>query len=644
MKKKLFSLFTFILLITAAFIVPVQAKSADIVLRSFDPQDNYDCFMEYSCSAGDDISYILEDFSGLRVNACTNNPFSASVDTVYFLQIDWYMEGQPQTDTEYDNIHFTIDSTPGRYEITGKVIIPEGFQLAAGLQPPTVRVFINILAADEKREITNLNASSSLSEILHPEIAYKDDENYIENLYSSNCKKWIGLTSDLTQYALLDLNWDFSSVDISREGTYEARLTLSVNKEFEDMFYLSDENACYTKTIYVSDSESWKFYVTTISSDSISAELSRTPAVWHDLEVYCLESDMALDQNDIRYSEFSLCDDPEFIKLTPGHISFSRSGLSLNKYYYFFFQAEGEYSNIICILDDGTDVEISAMGGNRDGGDSTETPDTPEIDQEAPPASDAEDILQPQPDADPAPPAGQPNTSDSGDRPVPETHPSSENEEQPDEDEEQTVSPDKTASPSSIVRSDTASSKIERAESGSASPSERTGRGITEISGTRLSYLYQVYGDYIPFSSENVTVKIPSSFLKSLHIKTSDILTVEVQESDSLAFRLRVLLNGREIFPDSVMKVTVRISGSQTPDILFLDGKETDIEITEINGYASFEIQSSGFYELKYQDSSPTKGPAKEKAVPTALLLVSAAVVLSVYFLHSKRKQVKNKK
>lgn len=79
------------------------------------------------------------------------------------------------------------------------------------------------------------------------------------------------------------------------------------------------------------------------------------------------------------------------------------------------------------------------------------------------------------------------------------------------------------------------------------------------------------------------------------------------------------------------------------PDTLFFEGKETDIEITEVNGYASFEIQTSGFYELKYQDDPSLKCPKKRKAVPAVILLVSAIVILSVYFLHSKRKQVKNR-
>ena len=86
MKKKYFSLLAYILFLTVVSINPVQAEPADIVLYSFDPQDDYDCFMEYSCYAGEDMSYIAEELSNLKVNACTKNPFSASPDTVYYLQ------------------------------------------------------------------------------------------------------------------------------------------------------------------------------------------------------------------------------------------------------------------------------------------------------------------------------------------------------------------------------------------------------------------------------------------------------------------------------------------------------------------------------------------------------------------------------
>ena len=668
MKKKYFSLLAYILFLTVVSINPVQAEPADIVLYSFDPQDDYDCFMEYSCYAGEDMSYIAEELSNLKVNACTKNPFSASPDTVYYLQADWSIEGQAQTDTEYDNIHFTLSSTPGRYEITGKVIIPRGFRLAEDLQPPTVRLYINVLAEEEKKEITNLNISSNLTEILHPEIVYKDNENYMDDLSSSFYSDWIGTTSDLSQFALLDINWDFSSVDISHEGTYEARLTLSINEEFENRFYIADENACYTKTIYVSDAESWNFYVTIISPEFFSAELSRTPAVWYDLEVYCLQSEKPLDKNAVRYSEFSLCDTPEFIRLTPGYISFKRSQLDLNTYYYFFFKAEGEYSNVICILDNGTNQVFSTMEGNRDGGDSAERPDTPEINQPVPDPPDTENLPQSQPDTD-IPPQSQPDT-DGTPQPQPDTdtppqpQPDTGTPPQPDTDipipdrqtdtsgSEDGTEPDDSSSNGSKVQpvkdkrapaDRMAESKSTQQNTSSDSPSEKAGKGITGISGTRLSYLYQEYGDYIPFSAQNITVKIPSSFLKGLDMKDSDILTVDIQKSDDLSFRLRILVNSREVFPHTDMKVTVRIGSSQMPDTLFFEGKETDIEITEVNGYASFEIQTSGFYELKYQDDPSLKCPKKRKAVPAVILLVSAIVILSVYFLHSKRKQVKNR-
>lgn len=172
-------------------------------------------------------------------------------------------------------------------------------------------------------------------------------------------------------------------------------------------------------------------------------------------------------------------------------------------------------------------------------------------------------------------------------------------------------------------------------------PEEKVKKGLTEISGTRLSYLYKTYGDYIPFTGENITIKIPSSFLKKLDLKDSDLLAVQITRSDKLSFRLRILVNNIEVFPDSSMKVTVPISGHTLPDTLYLDGKKTDIGITEINGYASFEIQASGFYELKYEDESAQRNPVKRKVVPAALLLISAAALPTVYILLSKRKRVK---
>ena len=123
MREKIPAIFTFILLLTAVLVVPVQAESTDIILGSFDPNENYESYMEFSAFSGEDeyISDIIEDLSNLTVTACTENKFILSADKVFFLRMDWYIEGQPQTESEYDNIHFSIDNNiPGRYELIGK--------------------------------------------------------------------------------------------------------------------------------------------------------------------------------------------------------------------------------------------------------------------------------------------------------------------------------------------------------------------------------------------------------------------------------------------------------------------------------------------------------------------------------------------
>lgn len=651
MRKKLLALLTFMFLTAIMHMIPVQAGSADITLRSFSPEDDYENFMECSVFSGDDLSAVMESVSKMTVTACSEDPFILSSDKIFFLQMDWYADGQPQTESAYHNIHFSIDTNvPGRYELTGKIMVPDGFRLAEGLQIPTVHVTINILPTDEKREIVNLDAVTPLSSLLNPEIVYKDDENYISDLQSSAYSQWLGLTSDLTQAAVLDINWNFSSVDISREGSYPVTLTLTINEEYEDCYYIADENTRYTKTIYVVHRENWNFFITTVFPDFFVADLSRTPAIWNDLEVYYLVSETPLAEDSITYDPFIPCDTPGFVSLVPGSIRINRSQLHLNKYYYFYFKAEGKYSsNIICILDDGTNVEYSSMEGNRDGGDSTETPDTPQISQPAPPVQNgsgtppAGEVPQQQPgDETPAdnvpsnPPAGttqeKPEDNTVEDEAVPDSDPQSADntetnpEESKDSPEENTLKDNRKTSGTS-----------------SALPSEKVEKGVTEISGSRLSYLYRIYGDYIPFTGENITIKIPASFLKDLDIRESDILTVEIKESDSLSFRLRILVNNKEISLESGIKATMRINGQPLPDTLYLGGQKTDIVITEINGYASFEIPSCGFYELKYRENAPQKSLPIRKSAPAALLLAAAAVVPAAYILRSKRKQVKNK-
>ena len=61
----------------------------------------------------------------------------------------------------------------------------------------------------------------------------------------------------------------------------------------------------------------------------------------------------------------------------------------------------------------------------------------------------------------------------------------------------------------------------------------------------------------------------------------------------------------------------MRINGQALPDTLYLDGQKTDIVITEINGYASFEIPSCGFYELKYRENAPQKSLPIRKSAPS---------------------------
>ena len=47
MREKIPAVFTFILLLTAVLVVPVQAESTDIILGSFDPNENYESYMEF---------------------------------------------------------------------------------------------------------------------------------------------------------------------------------------------------------------------------------------------------------------------------------------------------------------------------------------------------------------------------------------------------------------------------------------------------------------------------------------------------------------------------------------------------------------------------------------------------------------------
>ena len=71
MRDKIPAIFTFILLLTAVLVVPVQAESTDIILGSFDPNENYESYMEFSAFSGEDeyISDIIEDLSNLTVTA-----------------------------------------------------------------------------------------------------------------------------------------------------------------------------------------------------------------------------------------------------------------------------------------------------------------------------------------------------------------------------------------------------------------------------------------------------------------------------------------------------------------------------------------------------------------------------------------------
>ena len=110
MREKIPAIFTFILLLTAVLVVPVQAESTDIILGSFDPNENYESYIKFSAFFQGRRAVPLrryhEDLSNLTVTACTENKFILSADKVFFLLMDWYIEGQPQTESEYDNILF----------------------------------------------------------------------------------------------------------------------------------------------------------------------------------------------------------------------------------------------------------------------------------------------------------------------------------------------------------------------------------------------------------------------------------------------------------------------------------------------------------------------------------------------------------
>lgn len=653
MKSNIRFLFFSIALFIVLPALPVNAASGDTVIRSFDQEKDYNAYAVYTVFPEDDLTFVIENIANLSLYGCTEKTFTASADKCIELKSDWYIEGQDPAATDYSNIHFELHpDAPGRYELTGRLIFPEGYSPEENLELPVLHVIVNILAPGEKLEITNFNVTESIDLITAPEIVSLHDPNGLYLLFLPDM--WAGTTADNTQAALLDMTWDLSTVDIDQEGTYEVPLVLSVLPEFADRFYISDDNSHYTKTLHVADPKKWKFFVTLIYDDRLLIELSRIPNPWRNLELYLLESSTPLEDSALFYDAFSPCPDNGMYSVEMGSFSICRDFLEPNRYYYFYFKTEGEFSNIIGIMDDGTHMVYISTEGNRDGGDSTEPSDDPQVEQPAPPAA----VVPPGDTTSESPSEGTSQKSEtladgtkpstSSDEPSRRSDPADDipsSASDSSDNDTSTNPPSHNAAASGVPKNTHDNPTEESAVSSrntTSGQTEKVTAGRTEITGARLSYLYEIYGEYIPFSGSGITVKIPSAYLKSRNIGEEDILAVEITKDAPFAFRIRIFINDAEIIPDSPLQIMAALDGHPMPDTLYIDGKITDTKLTEANGYVCFEAAQTGYLELKSQiPSESSKSVFKRKTLFPAFLLIITVLLASCILLF-KNKRGKN--
>lgn len=357
-----------------------------------------------------------------------------------------------------------------------------------------------------------------------------------------------GLTADGNDAAGLALDEiDYSDLDINTPGTYTivVRLKLDDTDPYSAGFTISDE----TRTLYLS--------VTVYDPDKLTLTYSKTTQSFVEYLISPPGNDnltlwYAVTEPDTEPSEDEWTSDiPEgFCTYTEGNIRIYQTLLDTNKCYFLKVCRDGLTSNVIKLvpLTDNNSTG-DGMGGDRDGSDTDDgTLDKPLV--QTPP-------------------------SDSG-----------------------SSSSDSKSSSAGVQMSQSAAS-VRETESEPPAVYEHIDRNTLTISGSRLRMMLSPNADIIPFGWNGISLEMPASFIETLALSDTDMLSLTLTHEDKLAFSVFLTVSGTEIkeLPSSLIRIPAQMPEGKYS--LLRSGETIPVEVSYENNCAVFSIIQTGRYLLK---------------------------------------------
>lgn len=614
-----------------------EAGTAVTCIRSFYPKTNYENDKTYTIYAGDDLSFLPEYVSRFQYCGCTESPFILDASKCIFMYADWTLKHGPREKTDYSNIHFKIDNTsPGTYELIGKMILPEGCVFAEGLNVPEAHVFVHILEKTGKEEISFI-APWGFSLFTQSESVHAGDLSRKEDLLSLAEDGWTGVT--VTEKSVpLNLTWDMENVDFHTPGTYQAFLTLSVPDNLQSTYSLPEKLAHYTKTIIVTD-DNLQIYLRNIDDDYIYVNYSDCLPESAPITCCYLCSNVPLSESDLKKAEFLPCENSPFISATNVRFILTRNMLKQNTHYYFRIESGDIYSNTLHIANtDSLDASSPNLpdgnqNENRDGGDIVE-PGQPSVTQPGIPESAADSILK---NSSPQIHSRRRNSSSSHNSQNTEGIPTYDSTGSPDESLLTDSSGQSDGNPSfdngSIPESQTdtppeSETDTSQKQNNSSTEEKNVTETVTEDSSTlsagRISLMKQEYGDMLPFTHHGITAYIPASLF---HLEDDDTVTVEIKKTGRDTFSFCLSVNKKTIPLTEAVQIFYPSEGTAYTSV-YLEDTLTDITVSEQDGFASFYITENGTYRLALSDTEPISDFTEPASPIYPVILIPAAFLL----------------
>ena len=178
-------------------------------------------------------------------------------------------------------------------------------------------------------------------------------------------------------------NIDISNVNLNIAGTYPVYLNLKLDDICADECILDEDIKTITFSVCVSDPNNFDIFITSDNASNIT--FSWLKREQNETTAFYIESDVKLTYQDLQNKSWQILDDT----IVSNFFRLSQSRLTLNKYYYFYFQNDQNVSNIIQYYKDHDKPVYENIGGDRDAGDS-QNPPLPEIEQPAPVPEESE--------------------------------------------------------------------------------------------------------------------------------------------------------------------------------------------------------------------------------------------------------------